>query len=263
MAEFSPIFPAHAVERCAVSLSFRPEVPEKPYQRILVNARQAFEAKGFKLGQGPTGFNINPATGQVTPMKGGPSLLVSPDGQTQIFMAPDVITIMTSQYLRWSNLKAQIEMVLRTLEPEYTALVDLFAVKLEYWDRFNWTGTWDDLDVDKLLSANQIVSAQARSAEREWHSHSGWFLYQDGSRRLVNVNVNVQGILRPGAGESPSVAIYTMMQDEAFGPSLELFEREPVSSKLDVLHEELKAILEGILLPEVSHKIGLRKGRSH
>ncbi|WP_157813670.1 TIGR04255 family protein [Sinorhizobium meliloti] len=261
MAEFTPIFPAHAVERCAVSFSFRPEVPEKPFQRILASAQQLFEAKGFKRGQGPTGFNINPATGQVTPIKGGP--LVSPDGQSQIVLAPDAISINTSQYLRWSNLKAQTEAVLKTLEPDYSSLVDLFSVKLEYWDRFNWTGTWDDFDVGKLLSANQVVSAQARSAQREWHSHGGWFVYEDGFRRLVNVNVNVQGILRPGAGECPSVAIYTMMQDEAFGPSLELFERQPVLARLDVLHEELKAILEGILLPEVSHKIGLRKGRSH
>jgi uncharacterized protein (TIGR04255 family) len=262
MADFSPIFPAHAVERCAVSFAFRPPVPEKAFQRIREKAHAVMAARGLRPGPSPTGININPATGQITPITGGPSLFISDDGQTQILIAPEAISITTNQYLRWANMRAQVESVLKALQSEYSDIVNLFAFKVEYWDRFNWNGDWANFDVSKLLTATDLVNARARVSEREWHSHAGWFTYLDGFRRLTNVNVDVQGLVHPGAGDQPTVGIYTMLQDEAYGAAQELFEQQPLLPRTDELHNELKDLLSAMLAPEIAHRIGLKKGRA-
>ncbi|MBB3594347.1 uncharacterized protein (TIGR04255 family) [Rhizobium sp. BK529] len=260
MAEIRPIFPAHAVERCAITLSFLPELPTKPFEKLIKSAETLSASHGLVPTPRPPAFNIDAATGQLTTVQvGGPSILASPDGQTQLVIVPNAITWQTTQYVRWATFKSQMDGLIQPLLNEYMNIVELGTAKVEYWDRFIWTGDWNDLDVSQLLKdGNDFVPTRVKSALKEWHAHSGWFDFEDSFRRLTNVNIDVVGLIREGV-HRPTIGIYTMMQDQAAENKLSEFGSTPAEARLDDLHDRLKDLLSQIIIPEVCQTIGLQK----
>lgn len=263
MAEFRPIFPAHAIERCSVTLAFNAEVPDKALKRIVDRTATQLASLGLRQGQQPLGFNVDALSGKVTPLlASGPAMFVSADNRQQLGLMPNAIGWATQQYIRWAGFKAQFDKVSSFAVQEYENLVSVSSVRLEYWDRFIWSGDWNDFDISQLLAASSpLIAAKGFDVPREWHSHVGWFEEHGNERRLWNVNADIVGLVVPPSGNSPSVGIYTMVQDQvAPGGDEGVFDQTSIAARLDILHLELKKKLKELIRLEMSERIGLDSG---
>ncbi|WP_431322218.1 TIGR04255 family protein [Rhizobium sp. YTU87027] len=260
MAEFRTQIPAHAIERCTASIIFNPSVPDKAFERIVAQSASQLMSSGFRSTGPSVGLSVDVVTGRVIhSAEGAPKLYIGPDGQTQVTVMPNLIALSTPQYVRWAHFHNLIEKILRPLCDAYNNIVSINAVKLEYWDRFLWTGSWSDFDVDQLLDVSSgVISQKAMQAEREWHSHCGWFEFLGPSKRLVNVNADVVEVRENGVTPLPSIGIYTMMQDQVFTPEHQAnFEAVSASKKFDELHVGLKNLFASLILKSYATRIGL------
>jgi hypothetical protein len=65
---FDPIFPAHAIERCGITIAFRELVPQKAFERFVGRAAQVAARKGFQQFPGAqVGITVDLLTGKVGP----------------------------------------------------------------------------------------------------------------------------------------------------------------------------------------------------
>jgi len=260
---FEPLFPAHAIERCAVTVVFRENLPEKTFSRAVAGASSAFSKKGLKPAESPpAAFSIDMASGKVGPPVGAqPRMFALPDGSANLLVGPNLITWQNTRYVTWSPFIGQFRDLAIPAISEFLENVSLASVRLEYWDRFNWTGTWDDFDAKQLIriDAANVLRDWSRW-RRQWHSHAGWFEQVGSLRRLSNVNVDIG----EWAGVRPSVLIYTMMQDETNIPGYG--ESDPTSlnqdfvfERLETIHRDLKALLGTVITDSMAARISLNK----
>ncbi len=263
MAEFRPIFPAHAIERCSITLVFADEVPEKALKRIVEGATPNILQLGLKRGLQPMGFQVDTLTGKMTPLKeGGPVNFVSAGNRQQLALVPNALTWATQNYVRWSQFSSEFSKIASPIIEEYEAITSISSIQLEYWDRFIWDGDWISFDVHKLLdNDSQFLAPKAINAEKEWHNHIGWFEDIDEIRRLWNVNIDVVGIAESVGSVRPSVGIYSMARDQILlNGEPGLFESQFVKLRLDGLHDALKNVLKGLICRQMARKIGLDSG---
>ncbi|MDF3811052.1 MULTISPECIES: TIGR04255 family protein [Rhodopseudomonas] len=233
-------------------------------KRIVADATPKVAGLGLQEGRQPIGFQVDALSGKITPLeKGGPANFVSSDNRQQLALMPNAITWATQQYVRWGQFKSQFDKVASYAIEQYETLVSISSVQLEYWDRFIWTGDWDDFDVAQLLKpSSPLISPKAVAARKEWHSHIGWFEDAEHSRRLWNVNVDVVGLAEATGVSRPSVGIYTMARDQmsAVRGQQDFFESKPVTSRLDLLHAELNEMFKGLICSDMCRRIGLETG---
>lgn len=269
--QFSPVLTQHAIERCAATIGFGPALPEKAFARVVeaVTPRlveqgyqpQATASFGFEFG--PQGVRQIEGTGAM------PRLFVSPERSAQIYLAPDHISRTTGSYVRWQPFVGTIERLILPIVGLYRETVSINSVKLEYWDRFFWSGTWADFAVKSLIRKDSpYVVAAASSASKEWHCHVGWFSPNGAFRRLTNVNVDVAQIVPdtqpadPSLASRPSVGIYSTLLDQANVPGYGTSSEDELSeqfvvSRLEDQHLALKDVLGHIITDEMASRIGL------
>jgi hypothetical protein len=141
---------------------------------------------------------------------------------------------------------------------EFLESVALAAVKIEYWDRFNWTATWDDFDATQLIRPSALAVANGWADwPRQWHSHAGWFKSVENCRRLSNLNVDIADTV---SGQ-PSVLVYTMMQDEpnvaGYGQVEATAGEDYIFARLELLHRDTKSLLGSVLQDPMIERISL------
>ncbi|SEF72195.1 TIGR04255 family protein [Methylobacterium sp. 190mf] len=265
---FDPIYPAHAIERCSATLAFGEPLTDKLMQKVKAKANPLFaHLQMFAQVQPQYGIEINPQTGAVTPKQMGlGSFIYSNAEQTlNCIITPGAIIWNNVRYVRWQPFIGQIEQVLPPVLDIIIDAVDIASIKLEYLDRFYWSGDWSNFDSQKLLRNDRGMWAEtAKRAKREWHSHSGWFDYVSHSvRSLININVDVVSAARPGEnGAVPSVGILTLLQDQMVrGENGARFGQEGVFkdpiSQLDKQHHVLKGVLAEVIVPQMAERIAL------
>lgn len=258
---FDPLFPAHAIERCGITIMFAEALPEKAFSRILDKARDVLGRKGFRSIAPVQGININLNTGQTAPMMGGgiPQAFILPDQSASLWVSQNSIVWQNSRYVRWAPYFGQFRDLVSPVLLSFLDTVSPSAIRLEYWDRFNWSGSWDDFDARQLIRADAKWIARGWDAwPKEWHSHAGWFEAVDKLRRLTNVNVDIG----PYVGLRPSVLVYTMMQDEpnaaGYGSiEVKLLDETFVYSRLEMIHRDIKAKLADVIADEMVARISL------
>jgi uncharacterized protein (TIGR04255 family) len=258
--KFEPIFPSHAIERCGITVTFREVLPEKSFDKAGALASEASARKGFRrLASNNLGISIDAMTGKLGPIVGAqPQTFVLPDQSASLFLAPSLIIWQNARYVRWEPFIGHFQDVASATLGEFFKSVSLASVRLEYWDRFNWTGSWNDFDALQLIrpDATAVVN-QWQNWRRQWHSHAGWFEHVESCRRLVNVNIDVGEV-----ADRPSVLIYTMMLDEpnvaGYGEvDVKALDEKYVFARLEVLHKDLKSLLGSVLQQAMIHRIGL------
>lgn len=262
MSEFQAIYRAHAIERCAITLAFSSEVPDKALARLVADVTPILNGVGLRRGQQPLGFQVDALSGKVMPLReAGPANFVSSDSRQQLSLLPNGISWTTQHYVRWEHFITQFQRFsLHALE-RYDALVSLVSVQLEYWDRFLWTGSWSDFDAFTLLNPTPyLIAPKSLKFEREWHNHIGWFEYGADARRLWNVNVDIVGVAGPTGDAVPSVGIYTMGREQILESGQNMLELPSVTPRLNALHLDLKKILREIISKDMSSRIGLDSG---
>lgn len=269
MSEFRPVFPAHAIERCSASITFDANIPIKLFAKLTDRVSGRIQEAGLRRAPGMPGINFDAATGQLVPLPAseGPAIFATPDGSQQLIITPNSIAYASHQYIRWASFITQFLQLSAEVVAAFEEAVSQASVRLEYWDRFIWTGDWSDFDVSKLMNQNSgFLSERASRSDREWHSHSGWFEYSESERRLVNLNVDVAAVAlaasTPPTGQAsnesfPSVGIYTMMQDQTVPEHAVKFSTIPVVDRLNKLHIDLKKLIGNLLIRDMSKRIGL------
>lgn len=266
---FEPIYPAHAIERCAVAFVFNEAIPEKLFAKVRNRADSILE-KIQLLPQPQTGISIqiDPQRGLVTPRQvaGGPVQYINGDRTLNVAVNSNSLIWVSHAYVRWQPFVGQIEQFILPLLTMFEEAVSLVNIQLDYLDRFFWTGSWENFSTDTLLkSDSDLLSKQTLKAAREWHSHIGWFdNITSASRRLTQVNIDVVGAARPGSTDiSPSVGIYTMMQDQSLDVENQGFLASAASledplARLERHHTALKDLLSAVIVPRMADRISLR-----
>lgn len=260
--KFFPIFPSHAIERCAITVIFDQHLPQKVFERILGAARTHLEKLRFAQGPGQAvNIDIDPTTGAMSLKAGvGPTTFLSAEGGPQLTVAPNLIIYQTTKYVRWKPFIGEFERTAKDLLLRYLDALSVSHIKVEYWDRFRWMGNWSDFDPWQLLQKDSnLVSVGATTHGSQWHSHCGWFDTLTGIKRLTNVNVDTVEIVQPDMAPQPSVGIYTLMQDDV-SPLSSQVDWTLISGKLDALHSELKMLLAAIIQANVAKQINLTVG---
>jgi uncharacterized protein (TIGR04255 family) len=263
---FEPIFPAHAIERCATTIYFDQQLPAKVFQKVIERADALFRNAGYERG-GAFGVNVDAATGQVSPIGESisPANYVSPDRSNNFLVTSNALSMQTGRYVRWEPFIGQFEELMVPLVSLSADVVSIAGIQLDYLDRFFWTGNWENFDWRGLLQdKSDFVTDMARRTGRQWHCHSGWFEECVAPiRRLVNVNIDVVDAIRLGHPEpSPSISILTLFRDH-----IPVAPGQPVSTgiqsatlvaALGELHRDLKILLSRIITAAAAERIGLR-----
>jgi hypothetical protein len=259
---FDPLFPAHAIERCAATVAFRENLPEKAFARLIAGINEAFARKGLKAAEPPQlAFNIDFGSVKFTgpPPSTQPRMFALPDGSANLFIAPNHVIWQNTRYVRWAPFVGQFLDLARSTIAGFLDSVSLASVRLEYWDRFNWTGTWDDFDVEQLIrrEADAVARGWAKWP-KQWHSHSGWFEKVEDFRRLINVNVDIG----EWAGH-PSVLIYTTIQDDPNVPGYgqtdpDSLDENFVFGRFEAIHYDLKDQLAEVIQDAMVSRISLK-----
>lgn len=266
--QFEPIYPRHAIERCAWSLSFAQQLPEKLYLRSTIEARELLAAHGISSIPVQS-VNFDTITGAVSIGAAyGPQEFGTPDGSLVLSLMPDGIVWQTTRYTRWDAFWEQVNEIVLQIARPFTEALPVSSVKLEYWDRFIWSGSWSDMRLEELLTKSDRIAWGAVRPSAPWHSHCGWF-EENGHdpRRLVNTNLNALDF-RANASSlpKPSVGIYTMVQDFFIFPPFihHDADEQAVLSQTQKAHEYLKSLLADLIVPEVQKRISLNtRGAPH
>ncbi|WP_181171469.1 TIGR04255 family protein [Mesorhizobium sp. B2-5-9] len=262
---FDPIYSEHAIERCAWTVAFSQPLPEKLYLSVVRAAGEDATKRGYQPVQ-YHGIQFNPLTGQVLAgQPGGPVEFVAPDGAVQLNITPQSVTFASTRYVRWQPFFGQVSDWPLSIAARFGDIVDVGGLKLEYWDRFIWSGDWSDFDPNKLLRADTpYVAPGATRGGNAWHSHVGWFEKNDGAvRRLVNINIDCLDFMLPNTiGPKPSMGVYTMIQDSFFLPgSLQIdVGVNSLKDRSTELHLSLKTLIGSIISDDMQNRISLNNG---
>lgn len=257
---FEPIFPAHAIEQCVATAIFDQPLPPKVLASLREKHKALFMKEGLIEGPRASGFQFDVTTGKVVPLvDGGPVSYVTPDRGTTITVVSNQVSLQTTRYIRWASFELMLSKFLMPVVTDFCEVVSITAVQLGYWDRFLWSGTWDDFDVQQLLDPeNDLIVRKAARAPQQWHSHAGWFeMHAPSLRRLVNVNVDVVSAAGPTLPSRPSVGIYTSIQDASIDPDAFALANTDLNSLLCQEHDDLKELLRAIISPTMAQRIGL------
>ncbi len=112
----------------------------------------------------------------IRPPGGGPKAFMFPDQTTGVTINSDGLVFSNSSYVRWQPFVGSVERYILPILSLFLETVSVAAVKLEYWDRFVWAGSWNDFDVSRLLRpSSRFITQEAAARPKQWHSHSGWF----------------------------------------------------------------------------------------
>lgn len=261
--QFEPIFPAHSIERCSIIVMFDQALPAKAFENAMNAATRSLRNAGLELiNQQVAGFQFDVATGRFGPATGPrPVILTSPDRATNFILTQNALTVQTGKYVRWQPLIGQFEELILPIVANYSNVISIAGVQLDYLDRFFWTGDWLSFDWRSLLRPDSGYLAQrAAAANLQWHSHAGWIENVDKTlKRFINVNIDVADVVRPGLSARPSIGILTLIQDRVDPGTTPKGEIRPdaIHGRLELLHTELKSLLANIISAEMAARIGM------
>lgn len=262
MSEFRPIYSAHAIERCAVSVAFDGALPDKMFAQLVVQFTAMLEQHGLKRDTGTPAYQLDQSTGRVLAVSPdyAPATFTSFDNAFEVVIMPNSIMFSTQRYVRWASFINAFHNITGAIVAHFENALNTGSLRLEYWDRFLWTGEWDQFDLRKLIKEEtKLVSPTIFDADRECHSHVGWFEYGIGERRLYNINVDVLALISPHnpTRVDPSVGIYILVHDQADKLNVKDYAKVGASERLEGLHKASKAQLSSLLVANLAKRIGL------
>ncbi|MCA3560519.1 MAG: TIGR04255 family protein [Aestuariivirga sp.] len=258
---FETLYPEHAIERCTVSLSFDAPVPAKAREKALSALRSDLQGAGFGEGKS-MGFRFGNISGQLkVELDDAPVKFELPSGGIEIVIFPDALIYTTQKYVRWRPFFGQFRESLSGYMKTVTEILSMRALRLEYVDRFIWTGSWDDIDYGSLLRADSnLIAPLFTQAKKQWHSHAGLFEFpRSAERRLMQVNVDATDALSQ-SGSQPSIGILTLIQDEFIGANNSenrFKEFEGCMDAVEELHVSSKDLFSRVIVADMAARINL------
>jgi uncharacterized protein (TIGR04255 family) len=255
---FEPIFPDHAIERCSATFAFNDALPDKLFTAAKNNHDHLIRTAGFET---QDSVSVQIEVGQVPKSRSGiiPAMYNSLDRADAISIAPQSVTFQTARYIRWAQFESKLEALVYPILDTFLSSVNGSLIRLNYLDCFIWEGTWDNFDSTKLLGPDSDFACRAiKRGSREWHSHSGWTVDDNKTRRIYNVNINAVS-RQEKDGIKPAIVIFTLAQDQnADGLQTALFDTiAEATVLLDSQHQGLKDLLGKVISPTMAQRIRL------
>ena len=170
---FEPIRPAHVIERCAAVIAFDQPLPTKPYEKVAILLDEQMRA--LRYSQVGLAFDIKIEEGRVSvEQKQNMRAYTSADQASQFTLMPTMLVWQTSRYVRWAPFRGDFERLARPILNHFLDIVSIASVKLEYVDRFIWTGELSSIDPSRLLRVESgLIAPSAMRVGAAWHSHCG------------------------------------------------------------------------------------------
>jgi hypothetical protein len=184
--------------------------------------------------------------------------------EEELRLEPVMISYKTSSYERWSNVTHIVESAIFPVLKDYLSEVPyVLGLIIQYIDLF-YADTDGDQDCSELFCPNSKWLVSSLTKKRTmWHSHCGLFEdVAEGSRRLINVNVDVSDRKPPRSEASyRSVAILTLCSDQFLDNhrpvDIESFPSE-ARTRFNSLHDRSKQLLSEVLSTAYQDRIGLK-----
>lgn len=270
---WTPANPDHAIDRALIKFEFE-TLPGKALQRVTEIVQAASAASGLtdvmntqmpnvQIVGGPDGVpqviqDLKPST-----IKSFRKLTADGEPEYLAVCAADSLSFDVRKYGGWNDIypliRSCFEEAIRHINDDVSSIA---SVRFEYWDRF----VRAEVDGDQFVRpdtklAPGIISQLAGS----WHSHVGFFKFQDDKRILLNANVDLMEAADVKSSKQPHLIpdgvsslcrIHTSCVISPEGASA-FRDVEDCVSSVDLAHTELKAVLGNIINLQLTDQIKL------
>lgn len=269
---FEPLHDAHAIEHVLIGIQF-----DRPLTDSTITQLQAAcstladelpgksEMRGFGFSISPQGFNPILQNQSNVP-DGFVRTRTAPTGFVEKELRVDRggILFRNSAYTRWIDVWSEAKRYISTTLSAVDDQVQLANYSLHYSDKFVWNGHQAACRPSSLLRSNsRFIAPHVFMAEDLWHSHTGIFTKTDQTiKRLLAVNTDC--VDEPIDGEARRVVRITtvltdLLNQPGFGQTMVTPEHrmDLIDSRINQLHNALKAVFCEIVTADVCKRIGL------
>lgn len=178
----------------------------------------------------------------------------------QLSIERGAIVYNSMHYTRWRDFKEKISFLFEPLLETILSGSSLYAIRLEYRDRFNYFGDLAEAAPSELLrEGSRLVAPHVFSQTGMWHSHTGMFEEAPATpRRLVQIAIDATDH-KESDREWRSVSLMTGLEDRFQVEGLDAPDQEPstILVRFDDLHTKSKALFKELLTDERLKQIGL------
>jgi uncharacterized protein (TIGR04255 family) len=276
MGEWQPIHDQHAIAVVAVVVTLSGELPERSASRLQQKAVELGSGMGLTSSAPIHGFAVDPSRGMATaseklglvinsisdvPKIPGFAL----DFSKQIQIDRNSLMYRTSVYTRWSAMRGDLEKLVSPLIEMISEIIGVHSIRLEYLDRFFFTGDINEASVQELISPEcQMIAPHIFGEAANWHSHSGSArpVEPAGATAITHVNVDAKSLTQRGTSGAKRMRVVNLMtareDRNPFGKVAESdYNADLMLKRLDEMHDELKKMISDILVLSVQEKIGM------
>jgi len=183
----------------------------------------------------------------------------------------NLVTVNCLNYLRWASVSTkarELHMAAISSLFESTAatqgeqnVLELQSLTLQYIDRFSWTGSEDDYQLNLLINPNSDrVPAAILPRKIHWHSHQGWYETAESpskGRILDRLHMSGQIVNNSYIATLDTVCRFEFEEHLKLGQTdfLDIF--QSLVEVWDLLHEKSKSVLSDVLQENIQGEISL------
>jgi len=275
---WEPRHEAHSIEIVAAAVTFTEPLNDIQIRKALRTADTAAKSVGLVDVTALPGLRlkIQGASGVITPsdiaatngMAFRRNVMEEDESANIVTVAADELVIdrasvayRTRRYIRWNQFQDALSAVLPSILGGLLDSSAVQSVRLEYRDRFTYSGDATSAPTDQLLrNGSPLIAQHVFGVTLPWHSHMGMFEASDGvDRRLVQVEIGATDVDRAGTIRR-SISIMTGLQDN-FRLSAELEAQEQttdmIMTRLPGLHSHSKRLFRALITESIAKEIGL------
>jgi uncharacterized protein (TIGR04255 family) len=256
--DFEPVNADHAVQSATFSVAFDGPVSQAAVQAL---GRRRDLTSELPAVQNPEGIELNIApSGTPAPrrMQGVQLAHLRPDGTPAwaLRLMGQELAVDCTRYTRWARIWDTAQRYLKvglSVIPSGDRSRKVAVLGHTVVDQF--VANRDEYELSQLLKNSRFIANITFEAGPTWHNHVGWFEKGSDSDLWLN-QLNVDAIREPNSGQL--VVLVTHNQEVRFAAPLELAAVEDrLDETMNKLHSQNKLVLEELLSPEMSKKIGL------
>lgn len=252
----------HAIEQVAFNIQFTEGLSQKVSDRIFKSLERAAEGQGAVNTQVIQGATI--VNGALTPAPAGVSVSILPgdlpafagsDFNEQIEALPVGLSVRSAVYSDWEAMRQRLRHWLTEPLAICLEFTGVQAIRLEYQDRFIWTGAAGAIQAAQVIRRDTpLVAPHVFDRGDAWHSHTGHFIEGRTVPSVEQLHIGIQDT--PQQAGTRSMSIMSAREDRVGGKA-ELT-AEDVFEIADSMHDDLSRLIRQVLTEEALESINMK-----